>query len=142
MKQDYDEDTLYSNSRYSPSFVNFKGFYDIITAMDRYLAQSRANKDYSAWLEGLDMLFVKTEPWWDSAEDIKLYEEGYAEATKKLRLLDLTKNPSDKRVIERKLFFMIRDLHRLLNKNTRNLQVKGSDSDNDEDIEAYLGGDD
>lgn len=127
-------DYIIEESPTSVSFANVKGFYDVITSINRFICQSRIDRDYYSWLDALDMLFTNTEPWWLNKDDIKAYEELYESSYKKVHLLE-NMHGSQRKLIENKLFINLRAMQRMINKNTKHLQVKENDRDIDDDME-------
>lgn len=128
---DNNDDYLIDDSSSSINFTNVKGFYDVLTQINRFICQARIERDYFSWLDGLDMLFVNTEPWWLNSDDVIKYEELYDVCFKRIKSLNMSNNVN-RSLIENKLLVDLRVLQRLINMNTKHLQLKSYDSDSEE----------
>jgi hypothetical protein len=129
---DYDDsDYIIDDSGRGINFTNVKGFYDVITNINRFICQARIERDYFSWLDGLDMYFVNTEPWWLEKDDIPKYEELYDASFKRIKSLN-NSNGVNKSLIENRLLLDLRIIQRLINKNTKHLQLKESESEDEE----------
>lgn len=128
---DNNDDYLIDDSSSSINFTNVKGFYDVLTQINRFICQARIERDYFSWLDGLDMLFVNTEPWWLNSDDVIKYEELYDVCFKRIKSLNMSNNVN-RSLIDNKLLVDLRVLQRLINMNTKHLQLKSYDSDSEE----------
>lgn len=128
---DDNDDYIIDDSSRGINFTNVKGFYDVLTNINRFICQARIERDYFSWLDSLDMLFVNTEPWWLNKDDVSKYEELYEVCFKKIKTLN-TLNNSNKSMIENKLLGDLRIIQRLINNNTKHLQLKSNDSEDEE----------